>query len=123
MKQLIRPASSLSQAGLCRTTCVSSTAVVPVLFMMFGPSARVVLFLFSLLKPRTQVRYQGALGSFEVGCRDLGVEFWSLDEESQDLFLADYVLTQRDEDEDGFQLQYFVDLLAVLQTCYGGRRR
>jgi len=90
---------------------------------MFGPSARVVLFLFSLLKQPTQVRYRGALGGFEASCRTLGVQFWGLDEESQDLLLADYILMQKDESEESFALQHFVDLLAALQKCYAGRRR
>jgi hypothetical protein len=87
----------------------------------FGPSERVRAFVEGLLKPATQERYKAALSLFDEYCSEEDVRFGELDEESQDFFLADFVLEQCENET--MTLQGTIDLVAGLQKRFLGRRR
>ncbi|CAE8606123.1 unnamed protein product [Polarella glacialis] len=91
--------------------------------MKFGPTRRLAIFLFGLLQPQTQTRYLSAIAAFMEHCSAIGVSFYDLTEESQDFFLADWLLLSVDDPERAPTLQYQVDLLAGLRKMYAGRRK
>ena len=64
----------------------------------FGPSARGVCFLLSLLKPYTRRRYLLAIEAFETFLVDGKIGFDALDDKGKDVVVAIYILDSRDRD-------------------------
>ncbi len=56
---------------------------------MYGPTVRLVTYLLSLLQPTTRV-YFTALNYFAAACDDREEPWFYLNEEQQDLFVADW---------------------------------
>jgi integrase len=85
-----------------------------------GPSEKVQKFLFQLLTPASQWRYEHAWQAFAEWLAAHAVDFAGLSEEVQDYVLGDYVLDMSDE---GTPLQRLRDTVAAAQKRYGGRRK
>ena len=89
---------------------------------MFGPSRRVLIFLWSLLQPATRERYVSALTEFSDFCDKVNVRWNELAEEQQDFVLAEFLVYAWEEVE-GTRLQSLVDCVAAAQKLYLGRQR
>ena len=76
-------------------------------------------FLHSLLNPRTVDRYNRALDRFRKHQEARLPDFWTQDEETQDFFLAAYVLRLMDQ---GLGRQAALDAVASVQKVFAGRR-
>ena len=67
--------------------------------MMSGRRAKLGAFWLSLLKPASREQYVAALTMLHAWLLPLFPDFWTLDEESQDFALAEFVLDSRDGEE------------------------
>ena len=85
---------------------------------MLARRRRVAQILSSVLASVTQDRYNKAVANFQEWLFAERLAFDALPPEEQDLVLADFGLTQR---EQGAPLQDFRDLLAALQKYYPSR--
>lgn len=87
---------------------------------MYGPSPRLFDFLTSRLQPATAARYEARLTAFDEWARVVSLDWRTMDEESLDFALCDFILDGRDSHH---RPQAYSEAVAAVAKAFGNRRK